>query len=330
MNDVKNRPSEFDLIEELFVPLAKSHAGAAELKDDCATFSVSLGYEALYSMDTLVEGVHFFKDDPANLIAKKLLRVSLSDLAASGGVPKGYLLALSLPADISYEWLQSFAAGLADDQAGYNITLLGGDTTSTTGSLTLSLTAVGEIPAGRAIRRSGAVVGDDIYVTGTIGDAAIALRLFEEIGREAAYNKYPALCDRYVLPQPRTALGPLMVGTASACVDVSDGLLADLDHICDASGVGATIFQCDIPLSSSAASILGDNPEYWRSVFGGGDDYELLFSAGSINKELVQRLGDQAGTSVTPIGSIIPEKGISILDSKGKKLTIKNTGWNHF
>jgi thiamine-monophosphate kinase len=121
-----------------------------------------------------------------------------------------------------------------------------------------------------------------------------------------------------------------MVGTASACVDVSDGLFADLDHICDASGVGATVFQSEIPLSSSAASILGDNPEYWRSVFGGGDDYELLFSARSKNKELVQRLGDQAGTSITPIGSIISENGISILDTKGKKLTIENTGWEHF
>jgi thiamine-monophosphate kinase len=330
LNDAKNRPSEFDLIEELFVPLAKSHTGAAELKDDCATLSVSRGYEALYSMDTLVEGVHFFKDDPANLVAKKLLRVSLSDLAASGGVPKGYLLALSLSPEISYEWLQSFATGLSEDQTEYNITLLGGDTTSTTGPLTLSLTAVGEIPAGRAVRRSGAVVGDDIYVTGTIGDAAIALRLIAEFGREAACNKYPALCDRYVLPQPRTALGPLMVGTASACVDVSDGLFADLDHICDASGVGATVFQGDIPLSSSAALVLDRNSEYWQSVFGGGDDYELLFSAASEKKELVQRLGAQAGISVNRIGSIVSKMGISILDSEGKQLTIENTGWKHF
>jgi thiamine-monophosphate kinase len=330
LNDAKNRPSEFDLIEKLFVPLAESHAGAAELKDDCATLSVSRGYEALYSMDTLVEGVHFFKGDPANLIAKKLLRVSLSDLASSGGTPRGYLLALSLPPDISYEWLQSFAAGLSDDQIAYRITLLGGDTTSTAGPLTLSLTAVGEVPTGRAIRRSGAVVGDDIFVTGTIGDAAIALRLFQEIGRVASCNKYPALYDRYFLPQPRTALGPLMVGTASACVDISDGLLADLGHICDASGVGATVFQADIPLSSGASLVLEQQQEYWEFVFGGGDDYELLFSAASEKKEIVQRLGKQAGLSVTRIGSFVSDERISVLDSEGKQLTIENTGWKHF
>ena len=330
MNDAKNRPNEFDLIEELFVPLAKAHAGAAELKDDCATLSVSRGYEALYSMDTLVEGVHFYKDDPANLIAKKLLRVSLSDLAASGGVSKGYLLALSLPADISFEWLQLFASGLSEDQVEYDVTLLGGDTTSTVGPLTLSLTAVGEVPTGQAVRRSGAQTGDDIYVTGTIGDAAIAFRLFEHIGREAAYNKFPALCDRYVLPQPRTALGPLMIGIVSACVDVSDGLFADLGHICDASGVGARVFQADIPLSSGVSSILEEKQEYWPSVFGGGDDYELLFSAVSGKKEIVQRLGEKAGVSVTRIGSFVSEGGISILDSDGKRLIIENTGWKHF
>jgi len=330
LNDAKNRPSEFDLIEKLFVPLAKSHAGAAELKDDCATLSVSQGCEALYSMDTLVEGVHFFKDDPANLIAKKLLRVSLSDLASSGGTPKGYLLALSLPPDISYEWLQSFVAGLSDDQTEYNITLLGGDTTSTVGPLTLSLTAVGEVPTGKVVRRSGAVAGDDIFVTGTIGDAAIALKLFGEIGREAASDKYPDLCDRYVLPQPRTALGPLMVGTASACVDVSDGLLADLGHICDASGVGAMVFQSDIPVSSTASLILEEQQEYWELVLGGGDDYELLFTAASENREIMQRLGQQARVSITRIGAVVSERRISFLNGEGEQLTIENTGWKHF
>jgi len=330
LNDAKNRPSEFDLIEKLFVPLAKSHAGAAELKDDCATLSVSQGFDALYSMDTLVEGVHFFKDDPANLIAKKLLRVSLSDVAASGGVPKGYMLALSLPADISYEWLQSFAAGLSDDQIEYNITLLGGDTTSTVGPLTLSLTAVGEVPQGRVIRRSGAVAGDEIFVTGTIGDAAVALKLFGEIGREAACYKYPDLCDRYVLPQPRTALGPLLAGTASACVDVSDGLLADLGHICDASGVGATVFQADIPVSPTAALILEEHQEYWETIIGGGDDYELLFTAASENREIVQRLSQQARISVTRIGTVVSGERISLLNSEGKQLAIEISGWKHF
>lgn len=330
MSDAKNRPSEFDLIEELFVPLAKLHAGADGLKDDCATLSVRHGFEALYTMDTLVEGVHFFKDDPANLIAKKLLRVSLSDLAASGGIPKGYLLALSLPADISHEWLQLFAAGFSEDQAKYNVTMLGGDTTSTSGPLTLSLTAIGEVPSGEAVRRSGAVVGDDIYVSGVVGDAAIALRLFEKMGRETAEIEFPAICDGYILPEPRTTLGPSIIGIASACIDISDGLYADLGHICEASGVGATVFQSHIPLSDSAANILDKYQEYWQAVFGGGDDYELLFSAAPNKREVVQGVSEMIGVPIARIGKIISNKDISILDSQDKRLNVENTGWKHF
>ncbi len=330
MSDRKNRPSEFDLIEKLFVPLAKSHAGAAALKDDCATLIVSSGYEALYSMDTLVAGVHFFETDPADLIAKKLLRVSLSDLAASGGVAKGYLLALSLPVDISYEWLQLFVGGLSEDQSKYNIVLLGGDTTTTAGPLTLSLTAIGEIPIGAVVRRSGATTGDDIYVTGTIGDAALALRLFDELGREETQTNYPALCDRFVLPRPRTRLGPLLVGLASACIDISDGLHADLGHICGASGVGASVLQAEIPVSSVAADILRDRNHFWQAIIGGGDDYELLFTVAPENSEKVQRIGREAGVSITRIGSIVPESGVSILDFNGKPLAIENVGWQHF
>ena len=330
MNDAKNRPGEFDLIEELFVPLAKSQLGAVGLQDDCAALAVTRGCEALYTVDTLVAGVHFFENDPANLIARKLLRVSLSDIAASGGVPKGYMLALSLPDDISYEWLRSFVDGLSKDQEEYEIGLLGGDTTSTSGPLTLSLTAIGEVPKGSAVRRSGAKLGDEIFVTGTIGDAALALNLISEKGHSYARENCSDLYDRFLLPQPRTQIGPLLIGTATACVDISDGLHADLKHICDASNVGADIIQTDIPISPDARALLKNDSRNWQYVFGGGDDYELLFTASPINREKVFEFGKTTGVSISRIGSVVSEQTISVVDAEGRSVPVEMSGWQHF
>lgn len=330
MNDQRRHPSEFDLIENIFAPLAKSYAGAANLKDDCAILSVSSGYEPLYTMDTLVEGVHFFGDDPPNLIAKKLLRVSLSDIASSGGVPKAYLLALSLPTTVSYEWLKVFAAGLTGDQKFYNVVLLGGDTTSTRGPLTLTLTAIGEVLEGKTVRRSGALIGDDIYVTGTIGDAAIALRLRDEIGAESLREQYPKLYERYLLPQPRVELGYLLVGLATACVDISDGFHADLKHICDASSVGAKVLKANIPVSSLAKKVLTRQNKYWDSVFGGGDDYELLFTSSPENKEKIKKIAKESGVFVSKVGCTVAGSKVSIFEPNGDLARITNSGWTHF
>jgi len=330
LNNKKIRPSEFELIEELFAPLAKSQIGAVGLLDDCATLSLSTGNEALYSLDTLVAGVHFFPDDPADLIAKKLLRVSLSDLASSGGTPKGYLLAANIPEDISYDWLKLFTDGLAEDQIEFGIALLGGDTTATTGPLSLSLTAIGEVPAGKAIRRSGAVIGDEIFVTGTVGDAALALRKLDEIGREATAGEFPELYNRYVLPQPRSVIGSMLLDIATACIDISDGIYADLQHICSASDVGAEILQNEIPLSQSAQKLVQGNEDLWQFVYGGGDDYELLFSANSENRTLIESLGERSGIQISFIGRVIPDGGVSILDPAGKKISVENVGWRHF
>ncbi len=330
MNDAKNRPSEFDLIGELLVPLAKSQRGADGLQDDCASLAINSDCEALCSIDTLVAGVHFFENDPADLIARKLLRVSLSDIAASGGVPKGYLLALSLPDDVSNEWLRLFANGLVQDQSEYEIGLLGGDTTSTLGPLTLSLTAIGEVPIGSTVRRSGAKKGDDIFVTGTIGDAALALDQINETGRDQTREIYRELYDRYLLPIPRTNIGPLLIGTASACVDISDGLCADLEHICDASTVGASLTQADIPISSTARKLLNKDSWNWQRVFGGGDDYELLFTAPLINREKVLEIEKKTGVRITRIGTVVSEPTISIMDAEGSPVKIEMFGWKHF
>lgn len=330
MNDVKNRPSEFDLIERLFSPLTSSHPGAASLKDDCATLSITSGYEALYSVDTLVEGVHFFREDPAGSVAKKMLRVSLSDIAASGGSPRGYLVALSLPGDVSFDWLEDFAKGLAADQITFDVVLLGGDTTSTPGPLTLSLTAIGEVPIGHAIRRTGVVSGDDIYVTGTIGDAALALRVVNEMGRKEALQRYPKLLERYILPQPRVALGPLLFNIATSCIDISDGLCADLNQICEASHVSAEIRQAAIPLSPVAETLVKNNKNYWQFVLGGGDDYELLFTANQSKRKIIEKLADQIEIPISRLGSIKKGEGVLVLNGAGGLVPVDFPGWKHF
>ena len=330
LSDVKNRPSEFDLIERLFSPLTSSHPGAENLKDDCSTLSISSGCEALYSVDTLVEGIHFFSADPAESVAKKMLRVSLSDIAASGGSPRGYLIALSLPKDVSLEWLEGFSKGLADDQKKFNVVLLGGDTTSTSGPLTLSLTAIGEVPIGQAVRRSKIEVGDDIYVTGTIGDSALALRLINEIGRKEASRRYPKLLERYILPQPRVTLGPLLIGLATSCIDISDGLCADLNQICKASNVSAEIRQAAIPLSLIAEKLVKNNQNHWQVVLGGGDDYELLFTANQSKRKVIKKLGDQVNIPFSRLGSIKTGEGVFVLNELGDLVLVDVPGWKHF
>ena len=330
MNDVKKRPSEFALIERLFSPLTSSHTGAANLKDDCATLPITSGYDAIYSVDTLVEGVHFFGEDAAHSVAKKMLRVSLSDIAASGGSPRGYLIALSLPGDISFEWLENFAKGLAEDQIKFNVVLLGGDTTSTSGPLTLSLTAIGEVPIGKAIRRSGVDVGDDIYVTGTVGDAALALSVVNQIGRKEALQHYPNLLERYILPQPRVALGPLLIDIATSCIDVSDGLCADLNQICEASQVGAEIKQAAIPLSLIAKKLVKNNKNNWQYVLGGGDDYELLFTANKNKRKVIKKLANQIGVPISRLGSIKTAGGVLVLNKTGDLVPVDVQGWKHF
>lgn len=324
------RVNEFGLIERFFRPLAVNNPGSASLQDDCATLSVKNGYQAIYSMDTMVEGVHFFKDDPADLIAKKLLRVNLSDLAASGGDPLGYLLALCLPHGFPLKWLESFAAGLQEDQRKFNVSLLGGDTTSSNGPITLSITAIGEIPKDRVIRRAGAMIGDDIFVSGCIGDAAIALKLFGEIGKANTLKHYPSLYDRYTLPEPRIGLGKLLAGTATACIDVSDGLYADLNHICLASKVGAKIEMGAIPLSKCVKEIIEKNKYYWESVYGGGDDYELLFTANKDQRNVIDNFASILNIAISKVGCIELGKGISILDQFGDVVPVKSFGWQHF
>ena len=224
------------------------------------------GRELVLAADAMVAGVHFLADDPPETIGRKLLRVNLSDLAAMGADPLAYLMTVALPRGTPDAWLAGFVAGLAADQAEFGLQVLGGDTVSTAGPVSLSLTILGTVAPGQALRRGGARPGDELWVSGTIGDGALGLRAARgEI--EDAY-----LVDRYRLPQPRLALGRALRGVASACIDVSDGLVQDGGHLCRASGCGAVLEAALVPLSPSARHAP------LRQLLTGGDDYELLFA----------------------------------------------------
>ena len=292
-----------------------------ELTDDAAVLVPPVGRELVLSADAMVAGVHFLPDDPPDLIGRKLLRVNLSDLAAKGAEPLGYLLTLAAPKETQDEWFAAFAAGLAQDQARFGCSLLGGDTVSTPGPITLSLTVIGHVAAGGAVRRSGARASDGIWVTGTIGDGALGLmaargRIADPSGR---------LLDRYRLPQPR--LGLRIAGIASAAMDISDGLIQDLGHLCRLSGLLAEIDAEEIPLSAEARAA---GAEWFETCVTGGDDYELLLA---VPAEQEGRLVDEArraGIAVHRIGRFRPGAAGVVMLREGEELPLSRGGWSHF
>jgi thiamine-monophosphate kinase len=270
------RSTEDQLISRYFAPLAGP--GALALKDDAALVPAGPG-GMVATVDMLVAGVHFFADDPPGAIAKKALRVNLSDLAAKGAAPVGFLLSLALPADWTDDWLEKFAAGLGEDARAYGAPLLGGDTTATPGPLTLSITALGRGP--RFVPRAAARPGDVVYVSGTIGDAALGLVLRRDpaLAARLAPEAAAHLLDRYLLPRPRLDLAPALADFARAAMDVSDGLAGDLAKLCRASGVGAAVEAARVPLSAAARAAVALEPELFRTALTGGDDYEILCAA---------------------------------------------------
>jgi thiamine-monophosphate kinase len=326
-SDPPPRLGEFELIAKLFAPLAKS-AGAFGLLDDVATLSLPQGRELVAKVDAIVEGVHFFRDDPAGLVAKKALRVNLSDLAAKGASPIGYLLSLSVAPWCSDDWLAGFAAGLAEDQAQFGISLLGGDTTATPGALTVSITALGAIETGRTIRRAGARAGDLIFVSGTIGDAGAGLALLRGQPPQLSPSEREGLIARYRVPEPRLALGERLTGLASASLDVSDGLIADLGHIGEVSRVRISIDAPRIPLSPACRKLWG--PEAVQRAVGAGDDYEIAFAAPESARAAVLRAAEASGTPVHEIGRAEQGEGVILRDENGAEMPVPEPGFTHF
>jgi thiamine-monophosphate kinase len=324
---------EFARIARYFAPLAAGFPGAFGLTDDAALVELAAGEAAVVTTDAVVAGVHFIGDEPPGLIARKALRVNLSDLAAKGARPLGYTLAAVLPAAIDDAWLADFSAGLAADQAEFGISLIGGDTVATPGPLTLSITALGAL-RGPMLRRAGARPGDRIYASGTIGDAALGLAVLRGRGGLGAPEQ-GFLVERYRLPQPRLQLGRGLAGVASAALDVSDGLVGDLGHIAAASAVAAVVERDRIPLSGAAAAAVAADPAAWQAVLAGGDDYELLFTVPQEKHDIIVQVASAAGTKVTVIGAIVaagdlPAGSVVVRDREGRDVTPAVSGYRHF
>ncbi|MBI4183767.1 MAG: thiamine-phosphate kinase [Proteobacteria bacterium] len=320
---------EFALIARHFAPLAAGAPGALELTDDAALVSPRAGRTLVATVDAMVAGVHFLPGDAPELVAQKLLRVNLSDLAAMGAEPFGYLLAAILPTVTTEGWLERFAAGLKTDQDAFGVALLGGDTSATPGPLTLSLTAFGWVEEGAALTRGGARPGDLVCVSGAIGDGLLGLKVLKgEIALPADLGE--AAAARYRRPEPRLALGRRLVGLAHAAIDVSDGLVADLGHVCEVSGVGAVIEAERIPLSAAGRAALAADPGLLAALITGGDDYELVFTVAPEAAARVAGLAVELDLALTGIGRIEAGAGVRVVGADGRELALAATGWRHF
>jgi thiamine-monophosphate kinase len=322
------------LIARYFRPLA-THPGALGLLDDAATITPPAGSDVVLKADAIVGGVHFFADDPPDMIAKKALRVNLSDLAAKGASPAGFLLSLALPQALGADWLEGFARGLGEDAKAYRCPLLGGDTDRTPGPVTISIAAFGILPCGTMVRRSGAQPGDLVVVTGTIGDAALGLLLRRDpdtaIGWQLDHRQRDHLIERYLLPQPRSVIAEALRQHASAAMDVSDGLVGDLGKLCVASAMAADIEVARVPLSGAARKALAGDPSLIETVLTGGDDYEVVATVPAKGRDALMAAAKAAGVALTEIGMVRTDRpGVHFLDRAGKPLLFKKPSFSHF
>ncbi|MBT5435372.1 MAG: thiamine-phosphate kinase [Rhodospirillaceae bacterium] len=317
------------MIERLIAPLA-TEPGARGLTDDGVVFTPGPGMDLAMTKDMLAEGVHFLPDDPPDLIARKALRTNLSDLAAMGARPFGYLLGLASDGTRDEFWLEKFVEGLAEDQARYGISLLGGDTiVATKGIMTLSITAVGEVPKGLSLARDRARHGDLIAVTGTIGDAALGLRVRRQGLLRLPGHHRNHLETRYRLPLPRVDFGQAILGKANAAIDISDGLLADAGHIARRSGLAIDLLAADVPFSEAATALVAADPDLRLTTMVGGDDYELLVAVPPDHIDAVRQAAQATNTNLTVVGRCKEGRGVRLLDERGTNLADSAPGWRH-
>jgi thiamine-monophosphate kinase len=323
---------EFELIEKYFAPLAGGAAGALGLTDDAALLTPPAGRDLVLTADAMIEGVHFVPDQPPGLVARKLLRVNLSDLAAMGAVPLGYLVTAAWPETKDEAWIAEFAEGLAEDQAVFPVHLLGGDTTRTPGPLALSLTAVGTVPAGGGLKRGTARDGDLLFVSGTIGDSVLGLKILRGELEVPDDRERAALVARHRLPEPRLALGQALLdeGLATAAIDLSDGLVADIGHIAETSGLVARIEAAAIPLSAAAGRAVAGDPDLRAALFGGGEDYELAFAAAPGQAGAIAALAGRLALPIKRIGALAAGEGVKLVDESGEEVPLVSAGWTHF
>jgi thiamine-monophosphate kinase len=328
----KPASGEDSLIARYFKPIA-TDPGAFSLVDDVAILKAR-GEDVVVTTDAIVEGVHNLADDPPDTVARKALRVNLSDLAAKGAAPAGFVLTLALR-EADHDWLAAFARALGEDARAFDCPLLGGDTVSTPGPVTISITAFGRVPENKMVRRSGAKPGDRVVVTGTIGDAALGLDVLKNgpIAKALAGdpNGREMLIARYRIPQPRNALATAVRDHATAAMDVSDGLAGDLAKLCAASGVSAVIDTPAIPTSATAASLLSRGAVGLEALISGGDDYEILCTVPEASADAFTEAARLAGVGVIAIGTIMAgEDAPRFLDANGEEMSLARLSWSHF
>ena len=321
--------AEDRLIARFFGPIA-TDPGALGLSDDAAFIKPPAGCDLVLKTDAIVGGVHFLPEDAAQAVASKALRVNLSDLAAKGARPLGFLLSLAIPTDIKEDWLAGFAEGLRGDAVLFGCPLFGGDTDRTPGPVTASIAMFGSVPEGTMVRRAGAKAGDRVFVTGTIGDAALGVALRGGKAWKLTDAQRQHLMSRYLLPQPRNVLAEAIRNHASAAMDISDGLVGDFRKLCRASGVAADINVASVPVSDAAKTVIAGDAAMLELVLTGGDDYEIVCTVPNKKAESFRAAAKAAGVPVTELGEIKTGEGARFIDAAGKPLVFKRASFSHF
>ncbi|MGE5367112.1 MAG: thiamine-phosphate kinase [Betaproteobacteria bacterium] len=321
--------AEDRLIARFFKPLA-THPGALGLSDDAAFVTPPLGCDLVLKTDAIVGGVHFFPEDAAHTVASKALRVNLSDLAAKGARPLGFLLSLAIPKEIGEEWLKGFAEGLRGDAVLFGCPLFGGDTDCTPGPITIAIAMIGSVPEGTMVRRSGAKVGDRVFVSGTIGDAALGVMVRNGKDWKLSEMQRQHLVSRYLLPQPRNALAEAVRIHASAAMDISDGLVGDFGKLCRASGVAADVDVARVPISEATKAVIAADSGALETALTGGDDYEIVCTVPAARANSFHAAAKAANVTVTQIGEAKAGEGARFLAADGHTFTFKRASFSHF
>ena len=329
MSDTDKLSAEDRLIARFFKPLA-THPGALDLADDAAFVAPPKDCDLVLKTDAIIGGVHFFPEDAADTVAKKALRVNLSDLAAKGATPLGFLVSLALPKDIGEAWLTAFAQGLRADAEAFACPLFGGDTDRTPGPIVVSIAMVGSVPEGAMVRRAGAKAGDLVFVTGTIGDAALGLALRQGAQWPLTDAQRAHLLSRYLLPQPRNVLSEAVRTHASAAMDVSDGLAGDLAKLARVSQVAAEVEAARVPLSDAAQVAVAADPAMLETALTGGDDFEIVCTVPHAKAESFRASAQAVGVPVSEIGRIVAGEGARFLAADGHALSFKRASFSHF
>lgn len=325
--------SETELIQTYLAPLAAGAPGAFGLKDDAALIETEAGFDLVVSTDPVIAGVHFFADDAPQDIAWKALAVNVSDLAAKGAEPFAYTMALAFPEAPRRDWMAAFSSGLREAQAAFGCALIGGDTDRTPGPLSIGVSAFGKVPRGLMVRRSGAKIGDHVFVTGTIGDSVLGLQLRkspEAFGASLSKSDLEFLLGRYLRPQPRVALVPLLRTFASAGLDVSDGLMKDAARLAGGANAALNMQFEALPLSRAARSVLAIGPQFAQSLVTGGDDYEILCAVAPQNHQAFVDAARQLSIATAEIGVLTRGAGVTLKLSDGSVIEPSRGGYDHF